>query len=64
MSYVAATITVLGTWAILALLGIFPCFIARRSDNERKRRPRSSISWAPDRICMRGRTSRKPDIEL
>jgi hypothetical protein len=39
MSYVAATITVLGMWAILALLGIAPCFIARRSDNERKRRP-------------------------
>lgn len=38
MSYVAAAITVLGTWAILALLGIAPCIIARRSDDERKRR--------------------------
>jgi hypothetical protein len=38
LNYVAATITVLGMWAILALLGIAPCFIARRSDDERKRR--------------------------
>jgi hypothetical protein len=38
MSILAATITVLGLWAIAALLGVAPCIIARRSDNERKRR--------------------------
>jgi hypothetical protein len=39
MSILAATLTVLGLWAIAALLGIAPCIIARRSDDQRKRRP-------------------------
>jgi hypothetical protein len=36
VSYLAATITILGLWAIAALLGIAPCIIARRSDDRRK----------------------------
>ena len=38
MNILAATITVLGLWAIAALLGVAPCIIARRSDDQRKRR--------------------------
>ena len=38
MSILAATITVLGVYAIAALLSVAPCIIARRSDDQRKRR--------------------------